>query len=237
LASSSTSYVLDEAVFGTTDLITALNAGVNLESDEDLIWWTLNDDGELAFTDIDPRVVVAFNANGGMFTNGSSSASALYVPRASYLSFPEATKNEETCDVWTNAVGITQTTNSLVTGAQTLFANWDPMTATTPTPVPRAWIDKYFSSRVVDGDYERAAWTTNANHYSVWESYVAGLTNDTMLLKVTAFAVSNGAPHFTWSPDLAPYRVYTIQGSKAPNNSWGTTNTNSRFFRIRVEMP
>jgi len=236
LASTPTSYVLDAAVFGTTDLITALNASVNLEREADLSWWTLGDKG-LAFTDTDPRVAVSFNADGGVFTNGSSTATALYVPGACYSVFPLATKDDETCAVWTNAVGIMQTTNSLVAGAQTLFANWDPMTATTPTPVPRAWIDKYFSVCVVDGDYERAAWTTNANHYSVWESYIAGFTNDTMSLKVTAFAVSNGVSRLVWAPDLAPYRVYTVQGTKTLDGSWGTTNADSRFFRVNVEMP
>ena len=45
-----------------------------------------------------------------------------------------------------------------------------------------------------------------------------------------------------WDPDLNESgtkheRVYTVESEKNPTDTWAPTNSASRFFRVKVEMP
>ena len=119
-------------------------------------------------------------------------------------------------------------------------------TTTTPTPVPYVWLDDSAATILAahDGDYETAANATAANGVNkVWECYVAGLvpTNATAVFR-TVISMENGAPVVGWEPDLNEggtkhERVYTVEGKENLTDIWAPTNSASRFFRVKVEMP
>ena len=45
-------------------------------------------------------------------------------------------------------------------------------------------------------------------------------------------------PMLTWTPDLGTARVYAVEGrTSLTDAAWGTTNSGSRFFRVRAELP
>ena len=54
--------------------------------------------------------------------------------------------------------------------------------------------------------------------------------------------MENGAPVIGWNPDLNEggtmhLCVYTVEGKENLTDSWAPTNSASRFFRVKVEMP
>ena len=78
----------------------------------------------------------------------------------------------------------------------------------------------------------------------VWECYVAGIdpTDATKRFLATIAVDVDGNPQISWDPDLNENgtksdRVYTIEGKAELTDSWGPTNTNSRFFHVKVGMP
>ena len=79
----------------------------------------------------------------------------------------------------------------------------------------------------------------------VWECYVAGIspTNTLEALRAIITMDANGNPVVSWTPDLNEggakhERVYTVEGMEnLTDKSWGPTNSASRFFRVKVEMP
>lgn len=115
-------------------------------------------------------------------------------------------------------------------------------TQTTPVSVPYAWIDGW--GLAGGGDYEAAAWALAANGANkVWECYVAGLDPTNAASRLLAeISMADGTPCVTWTPDLNEggtkrERVYTVEGKQTLTNDWGEVNTESRFFRVKVEMP
>ena len=92
--------------------------------------------------------------------------------------------------------------------------------------------------------YETAAKETAANGVNkVWECSVAGLvpTNAADVFRAV-ISMENGAPVIGWNPDLNEggakhERVYTVEGKENLTDTWAPTNSASRFFRVKVEMP
>jgi uncharacterized repeat protein (TIGR02543 family) len=147
---------------------------------------------------------------------------------------------------WTGAGGtgaeVTAATAVTITAAQTLYAKWEPtMTSTTPVPVPYSWLDQYpILLGLAGGDYEAAASAdVDGDGHMAWQEFVAGTvpTNRESVF-LSLISVSNGTPWVTWTPDLGTARVYTVYGrTNLTEESWGETNTGSRFFRVNVWMP
>jgi formylglycine-generating enzyme required for sulfatase activity len=118
-------------------------------------------------------------------------------------------------------------------------------TQTTPAPVPYVWLRTYYPETPDEYDfYEAAAKEDAANGVNkVWECFVAGLvpTNATDVFRAV-ISMENGAPVVGWEPDLNEggtkhERVYTVEGKENLADSWAPTNSASRFFRVKVEMP
>ena len=109
----------------------------------------------------------------------------------------------------------------------------------TPVPVPYAWLDG-FSGLVQEGHYDDAAFADQDHDgKKTWEEYVAG-TVPTNSASVFLATITSGAPglEIGWTPDLAPARVYTVEGKSALTDpEWGPTNAASRFFRVKVQLP
>ena len=95
------------------------------------------------------------------------------------------------------------------------------------------------------GDYESAANATALNgRNKVWECYVAGIspTNASASFLATIEIGKDGSPEVKWTPDLnengtKSVRTYTVEGKMELTGEWGPTNANSRFFRVKVELP
>ena len=141
---------------------------------------------------------------------------------------------------WTGAGGtvaqVTSATLVTITAVQTLYAKWTLMTTSQGTPY--LWLDQY---GVVTGDnYEAAALAdVDGDGHVAWQEYVTGSvpTNRDSVLR-SVISVDNGTPWVTWTPDLGSARVYTVDGMTNLNEAvWGPTNTASRFFRVKVDMP
>ena len=114
-------------------------------------------------------------------------------------------------------------------------------TFTTPVPVPYAWLGQYTGLLgLAGGDYEAAALAdSDGDGHAAWQEYVAGSdpTNRESVLRARV-TVSNGMPWVTWTPDLGTARVYAVEGrTNLTSGVWGTTNSGSRFFRVKVRMP
>ncbi|MEI7900459.1 MAG: hypothetical protein WCK89_09400, partial [bacterium] len=114
-------------------------------------------------------------------------------------------------------------------------------TLTTPVPVPYLWLSQYpILLGLAGGDYEAMAWADeDGDGHMAWQEYVAGSnpTNRESVLRIL-IAVSNGLPWLTWTPDLGTARVYMIEGrTNLADSVWGPTNDESRFFRVKVQMP
>ena len=78
----------------------------------------------------------------------------------------------------------------------------------------------------------------------VWECYVAGIdpTDATAHFEARISFGPDGTPCISWNPDLnengtKTERVYTVEGKTELTDPWGPTNTSSRFFHVKVEMP
>ena len=120
-------------------------------------------------------------------------------------------------------------------------------TLTTPEPVPYAWLDQY--NLGVGTDYETAGNAASGKvnwgrPTSVWEEYVAGLDpTDANSRLVANIGLTNGVPYISWTPDLNTngiIRTYKIYGSETLENggNWQyPTNSQHRFFQVKVEMP
>ena len=111
--------------------------------------------------------------------------------------------------------------------------------------VPVSWLDEY--PTLVEehsGSHEAAANAIAANGVNtVAECYVAGLvpTNAADVFRAI-ISWKDGAPVITWEPDLNEggtkhERVYAVEGRESlTQGSWGSTNANSHFFRVKVEL-
>ena len=120
-------------------------------------------------------------------------------------------------------------------------------TETTPTSIPYAYFDTAYPALLADfgGDYEAAANATAANGVNkVWECYVAGIspTNETAKFEARIEIGADSQPIVSWEPDLNEggtkhERIYTVEGRESlTQGSWGPTNANSHFFRVKVEL-
>ncbi len=120
-------------------------------------------------------------------------------------------------------------------------------TITTPTPIPYVWLDGYPAVLAShNGDYEAFGNASASNCANkVWECFVTGLepTNATSRLEARIEMTADGQPVISWSPDLneggtKQERVYTVEGRESlTEGSWGPTNANSRFFKVKVDLP
>ncbi len=114
-------------------------------------------------------------------------------------------------------------------------------TATTPVPVPHAWLDGYPTLlAAAGGDYESAALADfDQDGHATWQEYVAGSDPaDTASVLLAGFQLEGVTPRLTWQPDLGDTRTYSVQGKASLNApEWSTTNSATRFFRIHVELP
>ena len=131
--------------------------------------------------------------------------------------------------------------------------SWTPVggivdhTVTTPAPVPYLYFDEDYPALLAEhgGDYESAANATALNgRNKVWECYVAGIspTNASASFLATIEIGKDGSPEVKWTPDLnengtKSVRTYTVEGKMELTGEWGPTNANSRFFRVKVELP
>ena len=117
--------------------------------------------------------------------------------------------------------------------------------AVTATGVPHGWLEENAGEALAaaGGDYEAAARAKAANGREMWECYVAGLsTTNAGEEFTTEISFSNGVPKVSWEPDLNEggkknEREYVVEGKPGMMEEWGTTNSESRFFRVKVEMP
>ena len=127
-----------------------------------------------------------------------------------------------------------------VFGNDAAFITAAAVTAT-PVPVPFAWVEQYpVLLSQAGGDYEAAALAdADGDGYAAWQEYVAGSNPTNVASAFTAvMAVSNGVPRVAWTPDLGTVRVYTVEGrTNLTAGVWETTNSGSRFFRVKVGMP
>ena len=111
-------------------------------------------------------------------------------------------------------------------------------TSFSPVPVPYSWINDYYIAST-SAEYENIATNSGANGVLVWQSYVACLNPTSLTSRFTAgINFTNGVPEITcdpYRPDIRDYEV--IGGATLDNvNAWGTTNSDSRFFRVKVRL-
>ena len=117
--------------------------------------------------------------------------------------------------------------------------------AVTATGVPHGWLEENAGEALAaaGGDYEAAARAKAANGRKIWECYVAGLSTTNAAEEFTTeITFSNGVPKVSWEPDLneggkKKEREYVVEGKPGMMEEWGATNSESRFFRVKVEMP
>ncbi len=94
-------------------------------------------------------------------------------------------------------------------------------------------------------DYATVEAFVAPNGQTFGESYIAGLNPTDPSAKLTTYIsmTADGQPIISWSPDLNEggrkrERVYTVEGRESlTEGSWGPTNANSRFFRVKVDLP
>jgi uncharacterized repeat protein (TIGR02543 family) len=116
---------------------------------------------------------------------------------------------------------------------------WVPASQTTSRGTPYPWLDQY--GLVSGGNYEAADLAdTDVDGLAAWQEYVAGSTptnHDSVFL--AKIAVTNAVRRVTWTPDLGGARVYTVEGKAfLTNAAWmSPTNAETRFFRVKVQMP
>ena len=118
-------------------------------------------------------------------------------------------------------------------------------TATTPVPMPHAWLEKYVEA-FGGGDFEVAGNAKGRNGISLWESYVAGLDpekeDSRFVAKISIGA--DGKPVVTWEPDLSndanPRTYKTLGKENLEDTGWvPVTDANKskmKFFKVTVEM-
>ena len=112
-------------------------------------------------------------------------------------------------------------------------------TQTTPEPVPYVWL-RGFYPEISDeyAAYEAAAFATAANGRPVWECYVAGLDpTDATDDFIATIEIVNDQPKISvGGRGERPGRVYTVEGKADLGDSWGPTNSTSRFFHMKVRV-
>lgn len=100
--------------------------------------------------------------------------------------------------------------------------------------LPDWWELEYFGSTGVDPNEDG-----DGDGFTNYEEYIA-LTDPTDkgdYLVITAMSPTEGIPT-SWTPRWEPERQYTIQGlENMLLTNWGVISTNSRFFRVIVELP
>jgi hypothetical protein len=110
-------------------------------------------------------------------------------------------------------------------------------TLTTAHPTPHLWLAQYYGSTAAFEQVSLA--DTDGDGHFAWQEYMSGSvpTNRESVFS-SMITVSNGVARIRWTPDLGPERVYTVEGrSNLTTGVWGTTNSSSRFFRVKVQMP
>jgi hypothetical protein len=124
---------------------------------------------------------------------------------------------------------------------QLSFTQGTTATTTTPVAVPYAWLDQYpVLLGLAGGDHEAAAWAdVDGDGHAAWQEYVTGSvpTNYQSVLR-SILTISNNTPWISWSPDLGTARVYSVWGkTNLTEGAWGPINSDSRFYRVRADMP
>jgi len=114
-------------------------------------------------------------------------------------------------------------------------------TTATPVPVPYAWLDGYPSLlAAAGGDYEAAALADfDGDGHATWKELVSGSDPEdgTSVLRAS-IRFEGESLRISWQPDLGEERTYAIEGKGALDDlSWGPTNSATRFFRVRVQLP
>ena len=94
----------------------------------------------------------------------------------------------------------------------------------------------------IEGTLELAAALADADRdgHAAWQEYVAGTcpTNaDSRFL--VGLSMSGGTPFLSWTPNLGTARRSIVEGKAAlTEGDWvSPTNSASRFFRVKVEIP
>jgi uncharacterized repeat protein (TIGR02543 family) len=188
-----------------------------------------------------PPFTVFFDGQGGI-SNPSSKGVTVGGP---YGILPIPIRGGFAFGGWWTALGVGSEVNAATTvtaiAEHTLYAQWMQTHAiTAPVMVPYVWLNDYPEFVAAHGgDYETAAKAAGSNGLQVWESYVAGLVPTNPASRLWShISISNDVRKITWTPNLSPNRVYTVEGKTNLNdNVWGPTNGNSRFFRVKVELP
>ena len=128
----------------------------------------------------------------------------------------------------------------------------DTQTISAPVPVDFSWVAEKCPCvlAAVDGDYDRAVLRFSANpvdiskpladrtYFTIWESYIADLdpTDSNMTFRAT-IEFTGGTPQVKGEP-LSPRRKYTVLGAdNLTNAEWTVVGPESRFFKIRVDLP
>ena len=128
----------------------------------------------------------------------------------------------------------------------------DTQTISAPVPVDFSWVAEKCPGvlAAVDGDYDRAVLRLSANpvdiskpladrtYFTIWESYVADLdpTDSNMTFRAT-IEFTGGTPQVKGEP-LSPRRKYTVLGAdNLTNAEWTVVGPESRFFKVRVDLP
>ncbi len=121
----------------------------------------------------------------------------------------------------------------------------DPVTKTTPVPVPYSWLDGHGLGGGTAEGREAAAKADAANGRPVWACYVADLDPaDPAADLVADIEVVDGEPQVSVLEGKSANRVYTVQGAKKLGGGWNDLVAGDdwdaagfRFFRIKVDLP
>jgi hypothetical protein len=119
---------------------------------------------------------------------------------------------------------------------------WEPAMTATVVPVPYVWLDQHPSLLShAGGSYDIAAQEDiDLDGHTAWQEYVTGSnpTNRDSIFKAHVGPMENGIGIF-WLPDLGTRRCYRVEGkTNLTDAAWHfPTNTDSRFFRVKVDMP
>lgn len=128
----------------------------------------------------------------------------------------------------------------------------ETQTISAPVPVDFSWVAEKCPGVLasVDGDYDRAVLQLSANpmdiskpladrtYFTIWESYVADLdpTDSNMTFRATIELI-DGIPEVKGDP-LSSRRKYTVLGvDNLTNSEWNVAGPESRFFKVRVDLP
>lgn len=105
-------------------------------------------------------------------------------------------------------------------------------------PVPYSWLKQYFPSYVTQAgnDYNAAATNRLSSGYTLWQAYLAGITTETDVLRITSFRLDGNTPVVTFSPSNADARVkYSLYGvTNLSDKAWTTRDSGHRFFRAQA---